>query len=137
MLSLWAVSYGRRKAKFLYGSDVAAPTIKNRKKPRKTALKRIFPPIGLYGRLRRFSPRKWGIKWGAETTIKELKQEVKAIIDNYDPDARPRDCEGCSLPHGSRTPTSGGYDFEDTILELVSVGAAPCGPFGVRFAQAT
>ena len=34
---------------------------------------------------------------------------------------------GVSLSHWSRTPTSGGYDFEDTILKLASVGAALCG----------
>ena len=35
-----------------------------------------------------------------ETTMNELKHEVREIIDNYDPDA----------------------DFEDTILNLASVG---------------
>ena len=35
-----------------------------------------------------------------ETAMNELKQEVNAIIDNYDPDA----------------------DFEDTILKLASIG---------------
>lgn len=35
-----------------------------------------------------------------ETTMNELKREVNAIIDNYDPDA----------------------DFEDTILKLASIG---------------
>ena len=69
--------------------------------------------------------------------MNELKREVREIIDSYDPDARPRDCEGCSLSHGSRAPTSGGYDFEDTILKLASVGAALFGPCGVRFVQAT